>query len=460
MRNAVASGRGSPGSDSTLSLGVKFGYGIGDFAFNLLLQSTSLFLIYFFTDVFLVGAAAAGAIVLVSKLWDAVTDPLMGVLSDHTHTRWGKKRPYLLFGALPFGLSIFLLFLAPELSATGKVIYGFLTFILFSTAITVVNIPYGALTAVLTQDTRQRSRLTAFRMTFALIGTLAAAGATKPLVGLLTTELQGFRMVGGLYGIIAVAFTLISFASVRERIEQQTAKRETLRSYLRVVFANPPFLFLALATFLFMTAINMMAAVVNYYFKYNLEAEGLIPVAFLALFVTAAVCIPLFVWISNRRSKRFAFALGMGFLALLLIPLYIFGQRSTLLTLAIFVAAGLGMSTIYLCPWSMIPDTVEYSEWRTGLRREGILYGAFFFCFKAGAALAGALVGLGLDLSGYRANVTQTVRALEAIRILISLVPLGFIVLGVIVIRFYSITAQRHRQIVAELKARSGPATP
>ena len=460
MRNAVASGRGSPGSDSTLSLGVKFGYGIGDFAFNLLLQSTSLFLIYFFTDVFLVGAAAAGAIVLVSKLWDAVTDPLMGVLSDHTHTRWGKKRPYLLFGALPFGLSIFLLFLAPELSATGKVIYGFLTFILFSTAITVVNIPYGALTAVLTQDTRQRSRLTAFRMTFALIGTLAAAGATKPLVGLLTTELQGFRMVGGLYGIIAVAFTLISFASVRERIEQQTAKRETLRSYLRVVFANPPFLFLALATFLFMTAINMMAAVVNYYFKYNLEAEGLIPVAFLALFVTAAVCIPLFVWISNRRSKRFAFALGMGFLALLLIPLYIFGQRSTLLTLAIFVAAGLGMSTIYLCPWSMIPDTVEYSEWKTGLRREGILYGAFFFCFKAGAALAGALVGLGLDLSGYQANVAQTARALAGIRILISLVPLGFIVLGVIVIRFYSITAEKHRQIVAEIHARSGPATP
>ena len=459
MGNAVVSCQVSPGSESDLSLGVKFGYGVGDFAFNLVLQSTSLFLIYFFTDVFLIGAAAAGAIVLVSKLWDAVTDPLMGVLSDHTHSRWGKKRPYLLFGALPFGLSIFLLFLAPELSTTGKVIYGFLTFILFSTAITVVNIPYGALTAVLTPDAQARSRLTAFRMTFALIGTLAAAGATKPLVGLAATELQGFRMVGGLYGIIAVGFTLISFASVRERIEEQAPQRETLRSYLRVVFANPPLLFLALATFLFMTAINMMAAVVNYYFKYNLSAEGLTPVAFLALFATAAFCIPLFVWISNRRSKRFAFALGMGFLGLLLIPLYLCGEASTVLTLGIFVAAGLGMSTIYLCPWSMIPDTVEYSEWKTGLRMEGILYGAFFFCFKAGAALAGALVGLGLDLSGYQANVAQTARALAGIRILISLVPLGFIVLGVIVIRFYSITAEKHRQIVAEIHARRTPAT-
>jgi GPH family glycoside/pentoside/hexuronide:cation symporter len=459
MGNAVTAGRESPGSESPLSLGVKFGYGIGDFAFNLVLQSTSLYLIYFFTDVFLIGAAAAGAIVLVSKLWDAVTDPMMGIISDHTRSRWGKKRPYLLFGALPFGLSIFLLFLAPELSPTGKVIYGFLTFILFSTAITVVNIPYGALTAVLTQDAQVRSRLTAFRMTFALIGTLAAAGATKPLAGLLATELEGFRMVGGLYGIIAVGFTLISFASVRERIEQQAPKRETLRSYLRVVFANPPFLFLALATFLFMTAINMMAAVVNYYFKYNLSSEGLIPIAFLALFVTAALCIPLFVWISNRRSKRFAFALGMGALGLLLIPLYLFGERSTVLTLAIFVVAGLGMSTIYLCPWSMIPDTVEYSEWKTGLRREGILYGAFFFCFKAGAALAGALVGLGLDLSGYQANAAQTAQTLEGIRIMISLVPLGFIILGVIVIRFYSITAQRHQQILTEIRARSEPPT-
>ena len=266
-------------------------------------------------------------------------------------------------------------------------------------------------------------------------------------------------MVGGLYGIIAVGFTLISFASVRERIEEQAPKRETLRSYLQVRFANPALLFLALATFLFMTAINMMAAVVSYYFKYNLSAEGLIPVAFLALFATAAVCIPLLVWISNRRSKRFAFALGMGFLGLLLIPLYLCGEASTVLTLGIFVAAGLGMSTIYLCPWSMIPDTVEYSEWKTGLRMEGILYGAFFFCFKAGAALAGALVGLGLDLSGYQANVAQTARALAGIRILISLVPLGFIVLGVIVIRFYSITAEKHRQIVAEIHARRTPAT-
>jgi Na+/melibiose symporter-like transporter len=174
----------------------------------------------------------------------------------------------------------------------------------------------------------------------------------------------------------------------------------------------------------------------------------------------AAASIPLFLWISNRRSKRFAFALGMGLLGLLLIPLYLFGEGSTVLTVAIFVAAGLGMSTIYLRPWSMIPDTVEYSEWKTGLRREGILYGAFFFCFKAGAALAGALVGLGLDLSGYRANVAQTAETLEGIRILISLVPLGLIVPGVIVIRFYSITAERHRQIVAEIHARNQTAAP
>ncbi len=441
-------------SNGTLGFGIKLGYGIGDLAFNLLLQATSLYLIYFFTDVFLIGAAAAGTIVLASKIWDAVTDPMMGMISDHTRSRWGKKRPYLLFGALPFGLSIFLVFMAPELSQIGKVIYGFVTFILFSTAITVVNIPYGALTAVLTHNSEQRSRLTAFRMTFALIGTLVAAGATKPLVGLLSTEVQGFRMVGALYGIIAVALVLVSFASVRERIDQHRPKRETLSAYLKVVAANPPFLVLAGATILFMTGINMMAGVVNYYFKYNLGSETLIPIAFLALFVTAALCIPLFVWISGRRSKKFAFALGMGTLAVLLVVLYFFGEINTPITVLIFVAAGFGMSTIYLCPWAMIPDTVEYSEWKTGLRREGILYGAFFFCFKTGAALAGFLVGLGLGASGYIPNVEQSARSLGGIRLMISLVPMGFIILGVVLISFYSITAQRHREIVAEIEAR------
>jgi GPH family glycoside/pentoside/hexuronide:cation symporter len=439
-----------------LTVGLKLGYGVGDFAFNLVIQTTALYLMYFFTDVFGIPAAAAGTIFLVSKFWDAGIDPGLGVLVDSTRTRWGKMRPYLLFGAAPLGLSVFLLFLGPSLPPAWKIVYSYATFIFFCTAISLVNIPYVALTAVLTTDSRARSGLSAYRMSLALLGTLLAGAITKPLVGLASRELLGFRLVGALYGLLAAGVTLITFLSVREGTEAQardkTERRIGFRATLRVLTANPPFMLVVGGMFLFMTAIGMMAGTVTYYFKYNLQAEGLVPVAFLAMFVTAILCIPLFVRISNRTSKRTAFVLGMSSMAALLVVLYFFGERNRLLTILIFVAAGFGMSSIYLCPWSMLPDTVEYSQWRTGHRREGILFGTYFLFIQVGGAVAGFLVGTGLDLTGYTPNVAQSPRALAGIRFLISLGPVVLVALGLVAISFYSITAERHRQILQEIE--------
>jgi len=225
----------------SLTVGNKLGYGAGDFAFNLAYQTTMFYLMYFFTDVFVIGAAAAGSIFLFSKLWDAVSDPLMGVICDHTRSRWGNKRPYLLFGTVPLAVTFFLLFASPAVPDNLKVLYGYASFIIFCTAITVVNIPYGALTASMTLDINERAGLSGFRMSFALIGTLFAAGATKALVGLFPNETAGFRTVSMIYAVVIVIVLLVTFFSTREEVLPRQEKT-TFREVFKVIFSNRPFL--------------------------------------------------------------------------------------------------------------------------------------------------------------------------------------------------------------------------
>lgn len=435
----------------TISVWMKLGYGVGDFSFNLGYQTTAFFLLYFLTDVFAISAAAAGSIFLVSKLWDAVSDPLMGFITDKTKSRWGSKRPYLLFGALPMGAMVFLLFYAPALSNDMKILYGFATFILFCTAITVVNVPYGALTASLSLDAHERSRISAFKMSAALVGTLVAAGATKPIVGLFSNEVEGFRYMGLIYGVIIVIILLITFASVKERVKVKKEENEPFLKNFSVIVKNTPFLVLTINTIIYMIAINVMANMVNYYFKYNLDSEELIPVAFICLFVTAIIFIPIFVFISKYKGKKFGYNIGVIVLAIVLVLMFLFGEHGVTINIIFMIFAGVGISTIFLFPWAMIPDTVEYSEWKTGLRREGILYGVFFFSFKLGAAIAGFISGTTLDLYGYVANVQQTDEVLFGIRFTLTMVPLMALVIGFIILSFYPINNKFHKQILSEL---------
>jgi GPH family glycoside/pentoside/hexuronide:cation symporter len=434
-----------------IGLGVKLGYGIGDFGFNLLVQTVAVHLMFFFTDVYAISAAAAGTISLVSKIWDAVIDPGLGMLVDRTRTRWGSKRPYLLFGSLPVGLSIFLLFLGPSLPQTWRIAYGAVSFLLFCTALSVANIPYTALSASISLDSRARSSLSAWRMSLAIIGTLVAAGATRLLVDLLPTMLEGFRVVSAGYGLLAALIMLVTFFSVRERVVEQKQESAEKGQGFRVLTANPPYLLLTGGMFLFNVAVGMTASGVNYLFKYNLGAESSASYALLALLGTAVLSIPLYLLLANRTSKRLSFVVGMSILAAVLGALYFVSERGVGLTIGLFVVGGIGMSSIYFCPWAMLPDTVEYSQWKLGVRREGLLFGTFFLFQQLGSAVALFLQGMGLHLAGYTANTAQSARSLAGIRLLMTLVPLAFVLAGIVLVSFYSISAERHRQIVQEI---------
>jgi GPH family glycoside/pentoside/hexuronide:cation symporter len=288
-------------------------------------------------------------------------------------------------------------------------------------------------------------------MSLAIVGTLVAAGATRLIVGLLPTELLGFRVVGAAYGLLAAVIMLVTFFSVRERVVQQREERVDIRQSIKTLTANPPYLLLTGGMFLFMIAVGMTASGVNYLFKYNLRAESSASWALLALLGTAVLFIPAYLLLANRTSKRLAFVVGMTILAAVLAALYFVNERSVGLAIGLFVLGGIGMSSIYFCPWAMLPDTVEYSQRKLGVRREGILFGTFFFFQQLGSAVALFLQGMGLHLVGYLANAEQSARALAGIRLLMSLIPLAFIAAGVILISFYSLSEERHRQIVLEI---------
>lgn len=431
---------------------MKLGYGIGDFACNIMLQTVTLYLFYFFTDVFLIGAAAAGAIFLIAKLWNAFLDPLVGFCCDHTRSRWGKKRPYILFGALPLGISFIALFAQPDLPERARFVYGLCCYFLFCTAFAFVCIPYGSLTAAMTLDSEERSSVTGFRIAFAMVGSLLAAGITKPLATLFGSEVQGFRMMGLIFGTTAAAILLVTFASVRERVSS-TIDKHSLRENFTVVLENRPFQYLLIAYVLYSVAIFTMATTVNYYFKYYLNAEPWIPFAFLAIFGTALVAIPLWIFLANARSKKFAFNSGMVLLVGALMVIFLARPAHPHTIFPCLIIAGAGVSTTFIFPWTMLPDTVEYSQWKTGMRREGILYGFFLFGIELAAALAPFLIGLTLEAIGFQARAVQSARTLEGIRVMTTIVPCAFIVIGIAVLSFYPIDTELHRKILEEIRA-------
>lgn len=441
--------------DNRLTTAQMMGYGSGDFAIELVINSVIFYLLYYYTDVFLIPSAIAGTIILVSRLLQAMMNPIVGLLSDKTETRWGKKRPFILFTAVPLGLFFFLVFAPAGILTDYKLVYAFISSILFLAAFSFTAIPYTSLASVITHDSRERSLVSAWRMGFALMGSLVAAGATRPLASLFENEAVGFRVTSLLYGILVVIILLITFSSTSEKRIVKTGLGPVAGfKDFALIRKNGPFLLIAISSLFFYMALNTLAATVNYYFKYVLNAEHLIAVAFVALFATAGLAIPLFIAIAEKWGKKNAFLSAAVFFFLVLMTSFFAGIQGIKLTLVILVLSGVGISGIFLFPWSLMPDTVEYMQWKTGVRREGMLYGFFILFFNSSAAMAGLVTGMGLDLSGYIPNVAQDVTAKHGIFLLMTIVPAVSILIGSVLLYFYPIDEEMHLTMVREIRER------
>jgi Na+/melibiose symporter-like transporter len=265
--------------------------------------------------------------------------------------------------------------------------------------------------------------------------------------------------VGVLYGILAAAFTLVTFFTTFEKQAPEAEASSGFRATLGILFGNTPFLLLSGAVVVHLAAITVIATLVNYYFKYNLKAEAFTPVAFVCLFLSAAAALPLWLKVDARMGKRNSFNAGMLILCVTLGALYLFEKPAPWQVIPFMVVAGIGMSAIYIFPWAMVPSTVDYTEWKTGKRREGLLYGFFYFAFKVSAALGGLVAGLGLDLARYAPtpenirNSTQADSTLDAMRFLMTIVPIGLMAIGIFLIHRYPIDAKMQERMMQDLKS-------
>ncbi|MBU7591518.1 MFS transporter [Metabacillus halosaccharovorans] len=434
-------------------------YAIGNFGLNLFFMVISSYLLYFYTDVFGISAAAAGTLFLITRLIDGITDVTAGFIVDVTNSRWGKFRPYIIFGAVPLAISGVLCFTVPNFSDTGMLVYAYATYIFFGLMYTVVNIPYSSMMTVISQDYQERSTLSSIKVVFGTVATLIATSATLPFVKSFSSESTGFLVVSGIFGIVTIITLIITFFGTKgiERYEQvkSSANKEkyTFAAKAKVIGSNFPLLIILIFIVTNTISFTIQNGAMLFFFKYNYGNVGMFAIYSL---VTLAIT-SLFVIISPLFVKW----MGKGNLAIVsqiitsigMLGLYFY--HSSNLSIFLFggiAAVGMGLSRPLL--WAMVPDTVEYGEWKTGLRAEGLIYSSFIFTQKVGMAIGGALSGIILASTGYIANAAQTPEALHGILFSVTIVPVIASVIGIIAMIFHNLDSNKYESIVAEIQAR------
>ncbi len=437
-----------------LSLKVKVGYGICDLGGNLFFSVIGFILLNFLTDTVGLAAGLAGIVVAVGKIWDAVTDPVTGYLSDRTRTRWGRRRPWMLFGSVPLFLAMILMFTNPGLeSQSALFVWGVLSFCLLNTAYTAVNIPYNSLTPELTQDYHERTSLNAYRFSLAAIGTITALAATLPIIGLFQNRNTGFTFMGTLYGFIMMVTAMITVFSVREPGGERKMQRASFFKTYMKVFSNRPYVLILLTYALNILGITVIMGIAIYYFKYIHNNEPMTTLAMGILIVVAVIFIPISVAMAKRFGKKFTYGAGLAIYAVGIMLLFMVGHVLHInFSLGMMVFLGIGLGLTFAMPYAIIPDAVEYDYLRTGERTEGAFYGMWTFAIKIGQALSMAITGGVLSLVGYAPNVAQTELSQFGIRLLLGPITAGIFVLSILVLYFYPLTEKKYNRVLEEIK--------
>jgi len=442
-----------------LPFGLKLGYGIGDIGCNIFIVSTGMFLLFFLTDVLGIEPALAGLVLLIPKLWDVVSDPIMGGISDMTHSRMGRRRPYLLYASIPFGLVFFALFIAPHYaSRMSSAIHVGLLFALGCTVFTVYNVPYSSMVAEMTDDYNERMSVTSFRMIGSSVGVLLAGGLAMSLVEMGGGGESGFRFMGMIFGLLITVFCLISVWGTRNaRSLPAIDTRPAFRDQVKVAFANRPFKVLMLMYFVQSIAIGVLMAGQIYYVKYvMLKPESFVGVVSAILFITAIVFIPFWVKVGVKLGKIRAYSIGLGLLTLMLFSLFFTQPSQSTLFLGQMFLLGIGFSSFQLFPFSMLPDTIEFDQMKSGMRREGIFSGAWACGQKSAYAIGPGIVGLTLSLSGFVSNGAQPESLATGIRIVFCIFTAAMLLLSLIPFRKYELTEERFEEIKQLIRDQSG----
>jgi len=455
-----------------LKLKEKIGYGFGDFASSMFWRMFGVYLLFFYTDVFGISAAVVGTMFLVTRIFDGLTDPIMGILADRTNTKWGKFRPYLLWVAVPFAICGILTFTTPDLTLSSKIIYAYITYSLMMIAYTAVNVPYSSLLGVMTSDLKDRTSLASYRFVFAFAGGILVLATAEPLVdyfsdtnGVIDPQ-KGWQSAMILYAILAAILFLGTFYLTKERVLPPKEQKSDLKSDLKNLAKNGPWFILLGAGICTLIFNSIRDGSTIYYFKYyfdSLDAFQMplldIPITFSTLYLVlgqAANLVGVIIAkpISDKLGKKRTFLFAM-FLAAGLSCIFFFFEENDLLMIFLFqflisICAG----CVFPLVWSMYADIADFSEWKNGRRATGLIFSSSSMSQKMGWTIGGALTGWMLALYGFEANVEQTEEAKTGIRMMMSFLPAIGALFSAIFLIFYKLDDKYMAEISEELANR------
>lgn len=483
-----------------LSVKEKIGYGFGDAAANFVFQTMLIFQLGFYTDVFGISAAAAGTLLLVGRVWDGIFDPFMGAIADKTNTRWGKFRPWLIWTAVPFAVIFVLAFSTPDFSVGTKLIYAYVTYLLLMMVYSANNLPYAALSGVMTGDVNERTSLSSYRFFFAMVAAFIVQGLTLPLVAKFGEgDVQkGWSMTIGLFALICVVCFIITFFAVKERIKPNPEQKSSPVQDYKALLKNRPWISMfSLTLFLFIT-LALWGTAMYYYFTYFIDKNALYTFLEGWGLVTADLSIKSATWyysvldsfglialndqsnitsvgfslfnmlgqlimiigvvlskpLSMRFGKRLVFMVGLFFTALFTALFYALPSDAVGLIFIVNLLKSLAYGPTIPLLWAMMGDVADYAEWKTYRRATGVVFAGIVFALKAGLGFGGAICGWLLAAYGYTPNDTQSASSLLGIKMTASIYPAITFFLGVVALFYYGIDKKLNIEIQDELAER------
>lgn len=459
VSGAVPASQPTPVQPTRISLKEKFAYGLGDVGNNFLFDLGQIYLLKFYTDILGLPAIMAGSVFLFSKIFDAFSDISIGTWIDSRRNfgKRGKFRPFMLYGLLPLGLMTMVSFSNPDFTITGKLIFAYVTYMLFGLTYSIVNIPYGSIAASMTQDPIERTSLAAFRQCGSNAGLLITTVVFMPIVTSFGNQENGYRVAVGIFALLGILIIYYCYAHIHERIVEERPKeaKSSLGKSFKALLKNTPLLLLCLVNLFTFSAFNVKLAVQVYYCQYSLNDLSIVP--YMGFFSIGCVFLGVFCVskaVKLLGGKKQTYMFGCAIWAFGDLINYFFATTPTMFIILSCVAF-FGSAFVNSLNWALVADAVEYGEWKTGIRSEGIVYSFFTFFRKCSQAVAGFVPGLVLGLVGYVPNAVQSSQALAGIKGLMFIYPSVFAVATIIVMgTVYKLSDERFTEIVALLKAR------
>ena len=456
-----------------IKLTEKIGYGFGDMASSMFWKLFGAYLMIFYTDVFGLPAAVVGTMFLITRIWDSAFDPIVGVVADRTHSRWGKFRPYLLWLAAPFGIIGVLTFVTPDWSPTGKLVYAYVTYSLMMMIYSAINVPYASLLGVMSPNPKERNTLSTYRMTFAYIGSFIALLLFMPLVNFFSGNSKdlGHQQTGWTMAVVVIAILCIilffgCFAWTKERVKPIKEAQNPLKEDLKDLFKNKPWWILLGAGVAALVFNSIRDGATVYYFKYFVVEEDYATVSFFGMsFVLSGLYLALgqaaniigviaAAPVSNRIGKRNTYMWAMIIATVLSVIFYWFDKEDLIWMFVFQALISICAGSIFPLLWSMYADCADYSELKTGNRATGLIFSSSSMSQKFGWAIGTAITGWLLGFFGFQANAVQSEEAISGIKMFLSFLPAVGTILSVGFISMYPLTEKKMKDITTELECK------